>query len=224
MVDNAWRDSFVVKNRSRLEREEIHNLNEEDKDSLLDLERKANLAKPTGGDGLFAGTSFEPSLPTGQAALIKSGLTISSNIANAPPEIIEDVPIHELEADGTATKRRGRSIYNRATAALDTFAERIASSGGSHASIRRRGSKEKEETSEGEGETSHYHSPRISIAPQRVKSIVKATLQKATSRRKTKLGNTENGVERDDPESESMPSTDNPRFAPKGEIAEESNS
>jgi hypothetical protein len=219
MVDNAWRDSIVVKHKLRLrrdEKEEAEALKEQDNSSLLDLERKANFAKPSGGDGIFAGTSFETATLTGQAALIKSGLTLSNSAASMPStrsESIEEIQREGESEGGASTKRRGisMSIYNKATAALDNFAERLSSSGGGI-----RGSNKDEDGEE-------YHGPRKSTAPQRVKSIVRATLTKATSRRKTKLENVLDGFD-NELEADTIASADNPKFAfaKEDKIAEES--
>lgn len=212
MVDNAWRDSFVVKSKVRFQHgvpdDKPHD--EADLSSLLELEKKANLAKPSGGDGLFAGTSFDAPTTTSQSSFISKGFTISSQ---TPTEqtAYEDI-LREHSADDSESKgRRGKSIYNRATLVLESFAERLSSSGGGEGGKRR-------SSKEGNDEASTDVDRRKSTAPARVKSVV-AKLAKGRSLRKSRHEgfNAQADNENDDsstlPEVDSLYSSSNPKFA-----------
>ena len=208
MVDNNWRDSFVVNvNKNRLGRE-YEAVEKEDNSTLLELERKINQAKPTGGDGLFAGTSFETPENGGPTNLIKNGLSISaSSVNNVETLTTED---NEPDEEDGINKRASKriTIYNRATAVLEDFAERLSSSGG--ALPLRRKSKEEDI----DREKSMDSERRRSSAPQRVKSVV-AKLQKATSRRRTKQMASEQqefDAEQLDVESETVIFSENPSY------------
>lgn len=187
MVDNAWRDSFNVRStRVRFAQndapEEFTGVHHEDNSSLLELEKKANLAKPSGGDGLFAGTFFEAPTATSQSHLIGKGLSISAQQANAPAQYEHHLRDSSSGGDQPPENKgsRGKSIYNRATLVLESLTERL-SSGGDSAS-RRRSSKEDDTDREKSTDTDR----RKSAAPgPRMKSMV-AKLQRATSRRRTK--------------------------------------
>jgi len=209
MVDNAWRDSFIVNvNKSRLPRESDA-AEREDNSTLLELERKIHQAKPTGGDGLFAGTSFEAPESGGPTNLIKNGLSISASKDNSSglgfEPISEEQEREEADALGKRESKRV-TIYNRATAVLEDFADRLSSSGGG---IVRRKSKEdlmdREKSTDGDR--------RRSTAPQRVKSVV-SKLQKATSRRKTKTEVPDNDVDPQMEVADSVLHAENPNFKP----------
>jgi len=184
MVDNAWRDSFVVKpSRGRLGRDGPEDLPREpyiqDDSSLLNLEKRANLVKPSGGEGdLFAGTYFEPAVANAQGGLISKGLSLSAAASQIPEPVYEEETVYEAASPNK--ERRGKSIYNRATQVLGDFAERLSSGG--EAVLRRKSSKE--ELVERDGSKDSDPDRRKSVKP-RVKSVV-AKLTRATSRRKTK--------------------------------------
>jgi len=238
MVDNAWRDSFQIKvNKSRLAREDHQAVEREDNTSLLELERRTNQAKPSGGDGLFAGTSFETPEPAPQTNLIKSGLTMSASrnsgggvtfaegILTTEEEAMEETNGGEGELVGGKKESKRVTIINRATAALEDLAERLGSSGGSVPG-RRKGSKDQDDREKStDGGTNNVAGERRSAG--RVKSVV-SKLSKATSRRKTRhapMG--ENGFDEDGgaespaAEPDSMYVSENPQFARAHGIAEE---
>lgn len=218
MVDNGWRDSFVVKpNRVRYAPAE-HDYkphDESDLSSLLELEKKANLAKPSGGDGLFAGTSFDAPTKTSQSHLISKGLTMSSQAPTTEQTAYEDIlREHSHSAEDAESKgRRGKSIYNRATLVLESFAERLSSSGGGEGG-KRRSSKESDREASADGDR------RKSTTPARVKSVV-AKLAKGRSLRKSRhdefTAHAENAPDHDEsaamPEVDSHLSSSNPKFA-----------
>jgi hypothetical protein len=215
MADKAWRDSFVIKAGKPRPAREDEVIEKDDNSTLLELERKINQAKPTGGDGLFAGTSFEIETPT-QANLIKSGLSISAS--NNNDDSYEPTSEEQEELAGGKKESKRVTIYNRATAVLEDFADRISSSGGT-ATLRR---KSKDEDSV-EREKSTDMDRRRSTAPkQRVKSVV-AKISRVTSRRKTKGGPAELTFDADttELEAESTYSSANPTFTKPKEKLEE---
>ena len=205
MVDNAWRDSFVVKVKSRVAREEDHPISHDshDNSSLLELEKKANLVKPSGGgeDDPFAGTYFQTVSATGQAKLISKGLSITAQNSLNPEPVLEEV-IDPIANESTNKQRRGKSIYNRATQVLNEFAERL-SSGGENG-VRRKSSKDEDLDRDKSTEGSDR---RKSAAPHRVKSVV------------SKLSRVSRRFAKQDPEEESDETADttysstNPQFA-----------
>lgn len=177
MVDNAWRDSFVVKVHNRGPRE-YEDVEREDNSSLLALERQSTKFKAISGEGLFAGTSFE--VPTSAPNMISyKGPSMAFQEEHETEKDSCETDFEKLDEDVKDQNSKDPKRKNRATLAFEEFSERIGSSG----SYRRKNSRDGSGDREKSTQSVDSDKPK---SKTRVTSVV-SRLSRVTSRRKTKV-------------------------------------